>query len=401
MKWQFAPRFRRHAFGWRSNTPIQRIKEAVSEIRQAGRNDPVVAAEGAVLLLEKLSPALENVDSSSGALGTAVNRVIDTLVTVIAKPTVDLPVRQRWLERLWIAIEKDDMPYIEVLGDYWGELCVTTELASGWADKFQPLVLESWGTQASNHSFFKGTSACLASLYAAGRYEQLLSLLDSARLKWWDDRRWGIKTLVAMGKKAEALRYAENSRDLNAPGSDIARHCEEILLSSGLMDDAYRRYALEANRGTTNLATFRTIARKYPRKPQAEILRDLIASQPGAEGKWFAAAKEAGLFDLAVELASRSPVDPRTLARAARDYSADRPEFAVASGLAALHWISLGHGYEITGLDAHNVYTVVMEAAHRAGMDEHDIKEQVLAMISGSQPSSKFLKTILADRLAY
>ena len=31
-KWQFASRFRRHAFGWRSDTPMQRIKEAIAEI---------------------------------------------------------------------------------------------------------------------------------------------------------------------------------------------------------------------------------------------------------------------------------------------------------------------------------------------------------------------------------
>lgn len=54
-KWQFVARFRRHAFGWRSDTPIQRIKEAVSEIKQVARKEPVVAAEGAVTLLEKLS----------------------------------------------------------------------------------------------------------------------------------------------------------------------------------------------------------------------------------------------------------------------------------------------------------------------------------------------------------
>jgi hypothetical protein len=45
-KWQFAARFRRHAFGWRSDTPIQRIKEAISEIKQVARKEPVVAAEG-------------------------------------------------------------------------------------------------------------------------------------------------------------------------------------------------------------------------------------------------------------------------------------------------------------------------------------------------------------------
>ncbi len=72
--WQFASHFRRHAFGWQSNLPIQRIKEALSEIKQIAQLDSVLAAEGAVILLEKLSPALAHVDSSSGAIGTAVNR---------------------------------------------------------------------------------------------------------------------------------------------------------------------------------------------------------------------------------------------------------------------------------------------------------------------------------------
>lgn len=79
-KWQFAPRFRRHAFGWRSDTPILRIKEAVPEIKLVARKDPALAAEGAVIFLEKLSPAIEQVDSSSGLIGTAVNRAIDTMV---------------------------------------------------------------------------------------------------------------------------------------------------------------------------------------------------------------------------------------------------------------------------------------------------------------------------------
>jgi len=62
-KWQFAPRFRRHAFGWRSDTPIQRIKEALAEIKLVARIDAPLAAEGAVKFLEKISPALEHVDS--------------------------------------------------------------------------------------------------------------------------------------------------------------------------------------------------------------------------------------------------------------------------------------------------------------------------------------------------
>ena len=95
---------------------------------------------------------------------------------------------------------------------------------------------------------------------------------------------------------------------------------------------------------TTNLATFRAIAKKCPHKSAQDVLLHLVASQPGAEGKWFAAAKDAGLFDLAIELVTRSPADPRTLVRAARDFAAIRPDFAIASGMAALRWISLGRG---------------------------------------------------------
>jgi len=47
-RWQFAGRFRRNAFGWRSQPLIQRVQEAVSEIRRVRRTAP----EGAVLFLE-------------------------------------------------------------------------------------------------------------------------------------------------------------------------------------------------------------------------------------------------------------------------------------------------------------------------------------------------------------
>lgn len=399
-KWQFSSRFRRHAFGWRSDTPIQRIKEAVSEIKSVARKDAVLAAEGAVIFLEKLSPALEQVDSSSGAIGTTVNRAIDTLVPIIVKADVKSSTRQKWLERLWQAIQDDTIPYIEILVDSWGELCVTSELASAWADAFMPAVEHGWNPQASSHGYFKGTTACLSSLFAAGRHDELLTLLEKSRIKWWHDRRWGVKALVAMGKKAEAIRYAEESRGMNDPGWQIAEACEAILLSSGLVDEAYRRYAVEANQGTTNLATFRAIVKKYPDKLPQDILCDLIASTPSSEGKWFAAAKDAGLFDVAIELTSRNPTDPRTLIRAARDFTKDKPDFAFASGLAALRWITLGYGYEITSVDVLEAYSAVLQAATIAGVDVPQVKQQIRDMISGSQPGNQFVKKILAHHLS-
>ena len=189
-KWQFAPRFRRNAFGWRSDTPIQRIKEALAEIRLVARKQPVLAAEGAIVLLEKLSPALMNVDSSSGALGSMVNRAIETLVPILIQADVDTATRQRWLDRLWEAVEQDEMPYIEVLADYWGELCVRPEVASAWADQFLPIVQRMWSPSEPGHGYFKGTDACLSALYAAGRHEELLTLLAQARYKRWHNRRW-------------------------------------------------------------------------------------------------------------------------------------------------------------------------------------------------------------------
>src|SRR5487761_1287736 len=89
-RWQFAARFRRNAFGWRSQPAIARVREAVVEIRKVARRDPVLAAAGAVLFLEKVSPALEHVDSSSGAIGAAVNRSIEDLVPLIAAAPVDI-----------------------------------------------------------------------------------------------------------------------------------------------------------------------------------------------------------------------------------------------------------------------------------------------------------------------
>lgn len=395
-KWQFSSRFRRNAFGWKSDAPIQRIKEAIAEIKLVAKKEPVIAAEGAVILLEKLPPALEQVDSSSGALGSAVHRAMDILVPIIAKPNVEPAIRQRWLERLWAAVEDDGMTYIESLGDYWGELCASPEMASAWADHFLPLLEYTWGQKSSGHGFYKGTSACLASLYAADRYDELLVLLDKAQFKWWYQRRWGVKALVAQGKKAEALRYAEESRGLNDPGWQIAQACEEILLSSGLQEDAYRRYALEANQGTTNLTTFRAITKKYPQKPAADILRDLVASTPGSEGKWFAAAKDAGMYDAAIELVNNSPADPRTLIRAALDYANKQPAFALAAGLAALRWMARGHGYEITGTDVFDAYDATMKAATMAEKPAAQVQAQIAEMLDGTQHMQQFMSKTLS-----
>lgn len=394
-KWVFAPRFRRNAFGWRSDKPIERIKEALAEIRAVARKEPVLAAEGAIVLLEKLSPALMGVDSSSGALGTAVNRAIEALVPLVVQANVDLATRQRWLERLWEAIQEDEMPYIEHLADFWGDLCIGKDIASDWADRFLPILQRMWSPQETAFGYFQGTDACLSALLAAGRTEELLTLVDLAKYKSWHTRRWGFKALIALGRKAEAVRYAEASRGLNAPEGQIAQACEALLLSSGLADEAYARYGIEANQKTTYLATFRAIAKKYPSKDPGMILQDLVQNSPGAEGKWFAAAKDAGLLDLAIDLAMRSPTDPLTLGRAARDYAVKEPKFAMAAGLASLQWMARGYGYELTGMDVSQAYQAVMDAGRAMGLPNGQIEQQVRRVVITESAAGNFVERIL------
>jgi|GEM_PF-6364831 len=68
-----------------------------------------------------------------------------------------------------------------------------------------------------------------------------------------------------------------------------------------------------ANQASTYLAWFRAVAKKYSHKTKAEILADLVAHTPGEEGKWFATAKSAKLFDEAIELAKGdADEDPHT-----------------------------------------------------------------------------------------
>lgn len=394
-KWQFKPRFRRQAFGWKSQPAITRIKEAVSEIKKVARKEPLLAAEGAVSFLERVSPAIENVDGSSGAIGTAVNRAVEDLVAIIAKAPADETIRGKWIERLWQAHEADKMPYIESIGDYWGDLCVTKELASFWADYLISTVRLCFAVDSQPGNFFHGTSACLSALFKAERYEEVFELCSLPRLRLWHYQQYKVKALAALGRRAEALRHAESCRDDWAGDGAVSQVCEEILLTSGLAEEAYQRYGVEANRGTSHLSTYRALAKKYPHKRPEDILNDLIATTPGEEGKWFAAAKELGFLELALKLARTSPCDPRTLMRASRDFLDVDAAFAMCSGLIALQWLIEGYGYEITSTDVWEAYTSTMKAAEKVG-ERDNVLNLLSRAVTEKSNGNNFVGTVLA-----
>lgn len=129
------------------------------------------------------------------------------------------------------------------------------------------------------------------------------------------------------------------------------------------------------------------------------MLADLVASTPGEEGKWFAAAKDAGLQREALTLATRSPCDPRTLTRAARDHLDGAPEFALQAGFLALQWLARGHGYEITGADVWAAYEATLAAARKLGAEAR-VRQEVRALVSGNGAGAAFLGQVLGKELA-
>jgi hypothetical protein len=397
-KWEFRTRFRRRAFGWKSQPAIKRIKEAVSEIGKVAHKDQIRAAEGAVLFLEKVSTALECVDSSSGAIGTAVNNAVKALAAIIATAPADDETREEWLERLFDAHAADEIPYIELLAEHWGDLCASPEVASRWADRLMDVTRLALDRDSGLAGHFHGTPACLSSLYAAARHDELIDLLRDEG--FWPYKRWAVKALLAQGKKAEAIRLAEASRGPWASDLDIDRLCEEALLASGLADEAYRRYGLRANRAGTYVAWFRAVAKKYPHKKPAEILDDLVAASPGEEGKWFVAAKDAKLFTEAIELANRSPCSPQTLTTAARVFAYENPEFALEAGMAALHWLVEGYGYDITGLDVERAYSHTMKAAENAGAADRT-RRRIHELIVRTSRKEGLVTEVLGRRLGF
>ena len=366
--WAFRARFRRTAFGWKgSKLATLRIHEALTEIRAVARQDPGTAAEGAVLFLEKLSPALNQIDSSSGALSNATYTAVQELVPIISNAPVDAAARMKWLDRLYEAIQEDDPPYIEHLGDQWGGLCATTELASVWADQLLPTqrsVLRD--RQRGTYAFFSGTTLCYNALVKAGRHDELLELLAMDPRPIWQYLVWGARVLSARGQVDEAIAYVRERAGSTTSLETIAGFAEDALLKAGRRAEAFDQYALLANQANSNLSTFRAVAKKYPELAPDKLLGHLIASTPGEPGKWFATAKTLKLLDRATQLAWASPCDPKTLTRAARDHLVKQPDFAMQAALAALHWMSMGHGYELTSLDAHEAHRLAIEAAANA-----------------------------------
>jgi len=301
----------------------------------------------------------------------ASQRIAEALVPVIAQAPANETMREKCLEYLFEAIQNDDPPYLELLDERWGEVCATPEVASRWANRLMDLVRQ---VHASRHrgqfAFTRAESACYSALFAAGRHDELIALIGSDPRPSWHDLLWVGRCKVVRGEIDAAIEFMTKAVNQWTPMAGLARFAEGVLLQADRRSEAYEKYALEANRAATYLATYRLVSKKYPEIDADRLLTDLIATTPGEEGKWFATAKTLKRFDLAMQLAWKSPCDPKTLIRAARDNADRASAFAAEVALAALHWICQGRGYELTSLDVQMAYRLASEAGQALGQSE-------------------------------
>jgi hypothetical protein len=100
----------------------------------------------------------------------------------------------------------------------------------------------------------------------------------------------------------------------------------------------------------------------------------------------------------AIALANRTPTDPRTLTRAARDFADENSSFAVEAGMAALRVLVMGYGYDITGADVWAAYSHTMKAAERRG-SAAATRQRICALVSSETFGERFVTKILGREL--
>jgi tetratricopeptide (TPR) repeat protein len=401
-KWQFKARFRRSAYGWKGSAlASKRLREAVSEIKKVARKDPGAAADGVVALFERLWPALEEIDSSSGRLGMAVNRTIEALLPILIDAPADVPTRQLWLERLYEAVCDDGVDLLAPVEYRWGEICAFPELIEYWLDFLLSGLVRCLKEDRPGECYI-GECICLSCLLEAGRYDELKEVLSLRRFCFWPyDRFWG-EALLRMGRTDEAIAYAESRNPDDYELQSVLLFCERALLEAGRADEAYREYGLLIRSGNTYLSSYGALLKKYPERDPEQVLRDLIETSV-KKGKWFAAARQAGYLDIARECARTGLVQPKTLVTAARDTLESDPGFSFEIALRALDLMLAGYGYELMVIDIHPAFNILFEAADAMGVDDwavESVKELLVRGPAKNDPAcADYLGELLERRL--
>jgi hypothetical protein len=374
------------------------LKRACAELKKGAPKHPAATAAATVRLWELLPRALAPFAQSSPPLVAALSECHSELASVFSAslPASDV---DPLLSRLHAALVDDEHDVLFGLARHFGTWCGSSEAAARWVARFDAAVAQPHATQHRS-----AREALLSALLAAGHYPRLETEVGKA--KDWYAQKWLVQAALSQGDRDTAVAHLERQvASALASGNEdqvrqITAFAEQSFFEAGDWQTAYSRFARAAHKAATHVATFRAICKRYPMLEPSQILRDLAEHTPGEEGKWFAAAKDAHLFDLALELARRSPCNPDTLIRAAEDHRDVRPEFAAECGYLALHWLSKNRGFEVGSVQIWSAYYATSAAAERAACWE-TMRARLVALVNADSSTGTALRKALGRELGF
>ena len=192
-KWAFKPGMRAGAYSWKSSAKaIDRLKSASSEIRAVARADPTAAAEGVIALAQRIWPAFEHIDTSSGALGNAVRRTLEDLLPILIEAPADEKTRAKWLGQIREAILDDGVDYLALIADRFGQIAAYPALMNLHADRDLDMIRAAWADHAR---FSHVTTGILSSTLMRNATSRIERPLRGARL----NSIWPVQT-AALGR---------------------------------------------------------------------------------------------------------------------------------------------------------------------------------------------------------
>ncbi|MFT7620129.1 MAG: hypothetical protein ACI97A_003786 [Planctomycetota bacterium] len=227
--WIFKNRLFRHAVGSRLPQGIKKIQLAIAEIKKIGTKNQALAADGAVLFFQRISPAVEIADVTAPALIQVIDQGIKTLVPIIATAEIQMKQRKWLLKKLFEAHERDRGLVLESLTDHWGDLCASQTLAWDWADRLLPKTRPSLQPDMRLDDYFLGTTACLSAMLAAGRNKELIKLVEDQQ--YWRYKVWAVRAYLAEGSPKKAIRLAESGGHEQESDAEVKRMVKEIRSS--------------------------------------------------------------------------------------------------------------------------------------------------------------------------
>jgi hypothetical protein len=121
-----------------------------------------------------------------------------------------------------------------------------------------------------------------------------------------------------------------------------------------------------------------------------------LEADSGNERRYFAAARKIGMIKLALEIAEKYDVEPKTLTTACKDYLEKDPELSLKFGLMALQRYADGYGYEPEYTDVQKCYDYIQLAA-----ESTDKKNEISSKIENMVQNDKSIRRLVSSVVNY